>query len=227
MKINDAGLKIIKDSEGLRLKAYLCPAGVYTIGYGHTKNVKYGDVITATTAETLLKQDVEKYEKLVDAINAKGNYNFNENEFSALVSFAFNIGNVNGVTANATRTKEQIGNAMLLYCCATVNGKKKKLSGLETRRKKEYALFKTAVKSTTNVSRETNTEQESYNMKLIKKGSKGTAVKIWQCIIGVTPDGNFGTTTEKVTKTFQKNHGLIVDGKVGDMTWDAGFSTIS
>lgn len=220
MKINEKGLLIIKSFEGFRSKAYRCPAGVWTIGFGHTGNVKDGDFIHIEDAEKLLKKDVERFERMVWDINAKGNYNFNENEFSALVSFAFNIGNVKGVTANGTRTKQQIADAMLKYCYATVNGKKVKIRGLESRRKQENVLFKTAVKVLH------DSENGDYNMKLIQKGSKGKAVKIWQCIIGVTPDGVFGTNTEKVTKFFQKNHGLTVDGKVGKNTWSAGFSSV-
>lgn len=220
MKINEKGLIIIKRFEGFRSKAYRCPAGVWTIGFGHTGGVKDGDFIRREDAEKLLKKDVERFERMVSYINAIGNYNFNENEFSALVSFAFNIGNVKGVTANGTRTKQQIADAMLKYCYATANGKKKKLSGLESRRKQEYTLFKTPVKVLH------DSENGDYNMKLIQKGSKGKAVKIWQCIIGVTPDGTFGMNTEKVTKTFQKDHGLTVDGKVGKNTWSAGFSSV-
>lgn len=220
MKINEKGLIIIKRFEGFRAKAYRCPAGVWTIGFGHTGGVKDGDFIRKEDAEKLLKKDVERFEKMVSNINAKGNYNFNENEFSALVSFAFNVGNVKGVTANGTRTKQQIAVAMLKYCYATVNGKKKKLSGLESRRKQECVLFKTAVKVSCGL------ENGDYNMKLIQKGSKGKAVKIWQCVMGITPDGVFGANTEKVTKSFQKNHGLTVDGKVGKNTWSAGFSSV-
>ena len=54
MKINKRGLAIIKKYEGCRLTAYKCPAGVYTIGYGHTKGVKKGDTITQQQADLLL-----------------------------------------------------------------------------------------------------------------------------------------------------------------------------
>lgn len=53
---------------------------------------------------------------------------------------------------------------------------------------------------------------------LLKKGSHGAEVKHWQAFIGVTPDGDFGTNTENVTKQWQLNHGLDADGKVGDNT---------
>ena len=57
-------------------------------------------------------------------------------------------------------------------------------------------------------------------MKTIKSGSKGNAVKVWQIIVGVYPDGVFGTKTERATKEFQRKHNLTVDGIVGDKTWE-------
>lgn len=136
MHINNDGLKIIKESEGLRLKAYKCPSGVWTIGYGHTgKDVKKGMVITEEKATELLKSDIARFEKQVVTYNTI--YNFTSNEFSALVSFAYNIGSITGLTRNGTRTKLQIANKMLEYCYA--NGKK--LNGLYKRRQKERKLF--------------------------------------------------------------------------------------
>lgn len=157
MKINDKGLEIIKRYEGFRANAYKCPAGKWTIGFGHTAGVKKGDFIRREDAEKLLKKDLEKYEKMVSTIDSKGNYNFNENEFSALVSFAYNVGNVKAVTGNGTRSRTAITVAMLKYRCATVNGKKTVLAGLEKRRKEEVALFETPVnEKKENVSRETS-----------------------------------------------------------------------
>ena len=153
MKINKKGLEIIKRYEGFSSKAYKCPAGKWTIGYGHTLGVKKGDFIHREDGEKLLRKDLVKYEKMVSQINTKGKYNFNENEFSALVSFAFNIGNVKTVTDNGRRNKKEISKAMLKYRCATVNGKKTVLAGLEKRRKEEVALFNTP--TIQNVSRET------------------------------------------------------------------------
>lgn len=153
MKINEKGLEIIKRYEGFRANAYKCPAGKLTIGYGHTAGVKKGDFIRREDAEKLLMSDLERYEKMVSGINTKGKYNFNSNEFSALVSFAFNIGNVKSVTGNGTRSKKEIAKAMLKYRCATVNGKKTVLAGLEKRRKEEVTLFNTPVIK--NVSSET------------------------------------------------------------------------
>lgn len=136
MHINNDGLKIIKESEGLRLKAYKCPAGVWTIGYGHTgKDVKKGMVITEEKATDLLRSDIARFERHVSYYDKI--YGFTSNEFSALVSFAYNIGTIAGLTKAGTRTKGQIANKMLEYCYA--NGEK--LSGLYARRNKERKLF--------------------------------------------------------------------------------------
>ena len=68
--------------------------------------------------------------------------------------------------------------------------------------------------------------QEVYNMKTIKKGSKGTAVKIWQLIIGAEPDGIYGSETERLTKDWQKARGLVADGIVGAKSWKAGLESV-
>lgn len=88
MIVNDAGRKIITDAEGLRLRAYKCPAGRWTIGYGHTGDVNEGDLISRHQAEVILEYDLQKFESGVSALAPKSN----SNEFSALVSFAFNVG---------------------------------------------------------------------------------------------------------------------------------------
>ena len=88
MKTSNKGIDLIKKYEGLRLNAYLDAVGVWTIGYGHTLNVKSTDVITKEQAECFLRQDVEFAEKEVN----RHNLNINQNQFDALVSFVFNLG---------------------------------------------------------------------------------------------------------------------------------------
>ena len=135
-KINKSGLNLIKKYEGCRLTSYICPAGVLTIGYGHTgKDVKPNQTITKKKAINLLKKDLARFERHVQSYNYI--YEWTDNEFSALVSFAFNIGNIDQLTAYGTRTRSQIRNAMLKYVKA--NGKT--LAGLEKRRKAELRLF--------------------------------------------------------------------------------------
>lgn len=90
-KVNEAGLYIIKKWEGLKTKAYLCPAGVWTIGWGHTgHDVKEGDVISKDYAEELLQKDMGKFCYLVEKICK--DIPLTDNQFSALVSFTFNLG---------------------------------------------------------------------------------------------------------------------------------------
>lgn len=143
MKINKRGLDLIKKYEGCRLTAYKCPAGVLTIGYGHTDGVKAGDTITQAQADLYLQNDVVNYENLVNEYNRNYNYKFNRNQFSALVSFAFNCGagNLAMLLQNGKRDKKTISEKMLLYCNA--NGKP--LKGLQDRRKAEQDLYNTEV----------------------------------------------------------------------------------
>ena len=135
-KINKSGLNLIKKYEGCRLTSYICPAGVLTIGYGHTgKDVKPNQTISKRKAINLLKKDLARFERHVQSYNYI--YEWTDNEFSALVSFAYNIGNIDQLTAYGTRTRSQIRNAMLKYVKA--NGKT--LPGLVKRRKAELKLF--------------------------------------------------------------------------------------
>jgi len=87
--INEAGLELIKSFEGLRLEAYRCPAGVPTIGYGTTTGVKMGTRITKAEAEALLRRDLEKFEA---AVRSLVKVPLTDNQFSALVSFTYNLG---------------------------------------------------------------------------------------------------------------------------------------
>lgn len=220
-KIGQAGLKLIMEFEGCRLAAYQCSAGVWTIGYGHTAGVYKGMTITQAQAEAYLKQDVAKFEKYVNnPAYVPITESLNQNQFDALVSFAYNCGAGNLIKLCKGRTAAQISTAMLNYNKAAG----KVLAGLTRRRKAEQALFRKAVSCTGTTAATTTTKNntEDYNMDTIKKGSKGKAVKVWQIIIGVTADGNFGSGTESTTKTWQKNHGLTVDGIVGAKSWKAG-----
>ena len=87
MKTSKQGIELIKSFEGLRLRAYVCPAGVLTIGWGHTKGVKAGMVIDLAEAERMLADDIAIAERCVNC-DAE---NLNQNQFDALVSFVFNV----------------------------------------------------------------------------------------------------------------------------------------
>ena len=133
MKTSSRGINLIKSFEGCHLTAYKCPAGVWTIGYGHTAGVKGGMTITQAQADAYLVEDLSKYERYV----ANTKLELNQNQFDALVSFTYNCGNGNLKKLVKSRTMEQIAAAMLLY---TKSGGKT-LQGLARRRQAEHDLF--------------------------------------------------------------------------------------
>lgn len=88
MELSAEGLALIKQNEGLRLKAYQDTGGVWTIGYGHTKGVRANDVITEADADTFLRMDVQY---AVDVVNSHA-LPCTQGQFDALVDFVFNVG---------------------------------------------------------------------------------------------------------------------------------------
>ncbi|WP_299259785.1 lysozyme [uncultured Kushneria sp.] len=90
MRTSHNGLDLIKAAEGLELEAYRDSVGVPTIGYGHTLNVQMGDVISRARAESLLQTDLKRFEAAVDRMVS---VEINQNQFDALVSLCFNVGN--------------------------------------------------------------------------------------------------------------------------------------
>lgn len=135
MIISDKGLDLIKSFEGCRLTAYKCPAGVWTIGWGHTGDVYEGQVITQAQADQTLRDDMGAYECKVAKYDSV--YHWNQNEFDALTSFAYNVGSIDQLTANGTRTRDIIADKMLAYN----KGGGKVLAGLTRRRQAEQELF--------------------------------------------------------------------------------------
>ena len=154
MRISENGLNLIKKFEGCRLEAYRDPAGVLTIGYGHTHGVQEGMRITQETADEYLRDDCAAAEKNVNGFDAK--YHWNQNQFDALVSFAFNLGSINQLTANGTRSIAEISAKIPEYCHA--GGKK--LSGLVRRRSAEKELFDTPA--------ETNAEKRALDQEAVR-----------------------------------------------------------
>ena len=137
MKTSQPGINLIKQFEGVRLTAYKCPAGVYTIGYGHTRGVTRGMKITEEEASAFLTADLRNSEKAVERYDSV--YHWNQNEFDALVSFTFNCGatNLRALLRNGRRNRSQIAETLPLY---RKDGGKV-LKGLERRRAAEKALF--------------------------------------------------------------------------------------
>ena len=104
-KVSDICLAKIKEFEGLRKEAYLDAAGVPTIGYGHTHGVRMGDVISEYWAEHLLKADLYDLEKQVESLG-----DWNQPQFDALVSFAYNLGFYKLKTSTLMKTIKEGGN---------------------------------------------------------------------------------------------------------------------
>lgn len=145
MKLSDKGVKLVQQFEGYRGKAYLCPAGRWTIGYGTTKlngkPVTPGMTCTKAQATEWLRKDVARFEKSVAKYDS--GYHWTQNEFDALTVFAYNIGSIDGLTDKGTRTKAEIAQHILAYNKARVDRVLKPLLGLTRRRKAECKLFLT------------------------------------------------------------------------------------
>lgn len=91
-RVSDNMLNALKGWEGLRTTAYKCPAGVWTIGYGHTKGVSAGQTISEAQAEQYLRQDLQSFEnEVTNMANAEG-VKLTQGQYDALVSFAYNCG---------------------------------------------------------------------------------------------------------------------------------------
>lgn len=146
MKTSQAGIDLIKRWESLRLDAYLCPAGIPTIGYGHTEDVKLGQHITEHQADVILESDIAFIEPKVERMAPSAT----QGEFDALVSFAFNLG-VNALATSALLRKYRAGDKagaaaeFAKWCHARVKGEMVALPGLVKRRAAEAALFSGAV----------------------------------------------------------------------------------
>lgn len=138
--INEQGLALVKEFEGCHLEAYICPAGVPTIGYGHTRSAKLGQTISQADADALLREDLADSEDVVDRLVTAP---INDNQFSALVSFIFNIGA--GAFERSTLLSMLNANAQSDIVAAQflrwnkANGQE--LPGLTRRRHAEQALF--------------------------------------------------------------------------------------
>ncbi len=140
MKTSYIGRKLIKTFEGYRSEAYLCPAGKWTIGYGHTSGVKEGDTCTEEQADIYLQEDLQWAEKAVNAQNLR----LNQFQFDALVSFVYNVGS--GNFQESTLLKVIKANPKDY---AAIEGEWKKwkysnkqvLKGLVRRRAAEFSLY--------------------------------------------------------------------------------------
>jgi lysozyme len=144
MNISSTGLDLIKHFEGFKPKAYLCPAGVLTIGYGSTgKHVTRGQTITEAEATALLAKDVVRFENAVNKLGVT----LTQNQFDALVAFVYNVGegNFNASTlVKRLKAGDMVGTAAQfgVWNKARVKGVLTVLNGLTRRRAAEAALFR-------------------------------------------------------------------------------------
>lgn len=147
---DDACITFIKQREGLRLNAYQDSAGVWTIGYGtiiyeDRTPVRRGDVITNERAEQLLQ--VEIVAKSAKVNSAIGDTSVNQQQYDALVSFAYNIG-IGGLLSSTLLKKVRanpydatIRDSFMVWDKAHMNGVLVEVQGLKTRRKDEADLY--------------------------------------------------------------------------------------
>ncbi|MEO0879876.1 MAG: lysozyme [Pseudomonadota bacterium] len=157
MRISQNGVELLKKFEGLETRAYEDIAGIVTIGYGHTGaypsgfrlkgSVQLGDEITEAEAEELLRADLRPREQAVERLTSVP---LNQNEFDALVSFVYNVGEnaYRNSTARRRLNKEDrdgAAEALTWWNKATIGGVLRPVKGLTRRRAAEAALFTTPV----------------------------------------------------------------------------------
>lgn len=139
------GIELIKHFEGKKLSAYLDPVGIPTIGYGHTKTARMGQVISSERAEELLRQDLATFENGIrHAVSVK----MSQPQFDALVSWAFNVG-LGAARSSTLLRKLNAGSyngaaeEFKRWNKGTINGRLVVLPGLTRRRKAEELMFRT------------------------------------------------------------------------------------
>ena len=214
MKTSQRGIDLIKQFEGCRLTAYKpVPTEKYwTIGYGHYgADVRIGMKISQMEAEAMLKVDLIRFETAVTSTGLT----LNQNQFDALVSFAYNCGAGNLKKLCEGRTLSQIADKMLAYN----KGGGKVLAGLTRRRNAERALFLTGSKV------EDDPNRNPYNepTKNVRYGSRGNDVRWLQVELNrkgykLTVDGSAGPKTIDALIDFQEKNGLTPDGICGKLT---------
>jgi lysozyme len=141
MKTGSKGIELIKSFEGFKAEAYLCPANVWTIGYGTTSGVKRGQTVTIKEAEDLLQKDLVKFE---NTVNSAVKVKLTQDQFDALVSFVYNVGPGNFRSSTLLSLLNQGDYASVPFQMARWNrANGRVLAGLTRRRKAEGDLFRT------------------------------------------------------------------------------------
>ncbi len=139
MKASVDAYELIKQFEGLRLEAYLCPAGIWTIGYGHTSGVSPNSFITIQEADEYLHRDVAAIEMQLNKLNLS----LRQCQWDAIVSFVFNIG-IGNFKASTLLAKIRINpddNSIIDEFLRWVYANGKVMRGLQKRRLTEMKLY--------------------------------------------------------------------------------------
>ena len=139
MKASVDAYELIKQSERLRLKAYLCPAGIWTIGYGHTSGVSPNSFITIQEADEYLHRDVATIEMQLNKLNLS----LRQCQWDAIVSFVFNVG-IGNFKASTLLAKIRINpddNSIIDEFLRWVYANGKVIRGLQKRRLTEMKLY--------------------------------------------------------------------------------------
>jgi GH24 family phage-related lysozyme (muramidase) len=214
-RINQTGLDLLKGYEGCELTAYQDQVGVWTIGYGHTKGVRSGMTITQTQADQWLQEDVEEYEAAVtECVQA----NINNNQFSALVSFSFNL----GAFALFESTLLKLLNQGKILEAANEFPRWNKAGGapalgLTRRRLSERALF---------LSQDWRPYRAFEMLRPSNPPIQGEFVRFVQTTLknagfNLSVNGKYDQDTEKAVMQFQQQKQLDADGVVGVETCKA------
>lgn len=239
--VSENGINLIKKWEGLYLKSYYDCVGVITIGWGITNadksitgtSIHKGMTISRETAERWLRDSLNK-KYLPKVLKYDDKYNFNQNQLDALVSFAYNIGSIDQLTANGTRSIATIAKKILEYNKA--GGRYVK--GLADRRKDEYNLFIKPCSSTSSTNTITSASTKNHytgtypvlpDRGYYKEGDGITTLtdyptqikrvqKLvnWALGINITVDGKYGAKTADAVKKLQQKFKLSVNGCFGE-----------
>ena len=204
--------QLIESFEGCRLEPYADAVGVWTVGYGHTgSDVFEGcDPISQQQADQLLEADLQKFES---AVNGMVSDQTSQQQFDALTSFAYNLGE-GALRGSSLLRLHNAGD----YTAATAEFGKWNhaggavLPGLTRRRAAEAAVYSTGTYSADPAPTEATTPT-------LRIGQSGAPVSLLQQKLGITADGSFGPATDAAVKAFQTANNLTADGIVGPQTW--------
>ena len=219
MRVSNKCIELVKEFEGCSLTSYQDEVGIWTIGYGITssdkditgKTIKKGMKISKATAEKWLVESLDRI-YLPKVMKYQDRYHFNTSQIDALVSFAYNIGSIDGLTKNGTRNIREIEYYIHEYNKA--GGKI--LPGLVRRRLAETNLFNGGKKKFDEGL--PNLPERGY----FQQGDKGAKVKkiqmflAWMDFYDGDIDGAYGAKTTAAVKRLQKFIKTPQNGKFGN-----------